>query len=147
MVRETVDLDSVGSYEYVLLPSLDEELQETREAILETVNQLDQEHKRVGKDLGLDTEKKLHLENHQVHNYSLRITKAVSQRSSRQPELMSGSGIAQGQEGVYRARDTKVGHDLYDDQDPGAEREVCGSQARLREETEAFGERGRADRL
>jgi DNA mismatch repair protein MSH2 len=83
MVRETVDLDSVSSHDYVLLPSLDEELQATREAILETVDQLDQEHKRVGKDLGLDTEKKLHLENHQVHHYSLRITKAVSRSRAR----------------------------------------------------------------
>jgi DNA mismatch repair protein MSH2 len=76
MVENTIDLDELESHNYVLLPSLDTDLQHFRERLIDVRDQLDAEHRRVGADLGLDIEKKLHLENHQVYKYSLRITKA-----------------------------------------------------------------------
>lgn len=81
MVQETVDLDSVG-HEYRLLPTLDSELQRITDELLGARDELDAEHERVAKELGLEMDKKLHLENHQVYKHSLRITKAVSYESS-----------------------------------------------------------------
>lgn len=78
MVEETVDLDALQGHNYVLRPTLDNQLGEIKDRLIDIRNQLDDEHYRVGKDLGVDTEKKLHLENHQVYRYSFRITKAVS---------------------------------------------------------------------
>lgn len=79
MVEETIDLHS-DPHSWVLLPSLDNDLQRLRDELNEVTVQLDAEHKRVGKDLGVELDKKLHLENHQVYKYSFRITKAVSRR-------------------------------------------------------------------
>ncbi|WVQ85977.1 hypothetical protein IAT38_008145 [Cryptococcus sp. DSM 104549] len=76
MVEETIDLDELANHNFVILPSIDEELQRYRDELLSVRDQLDEEHRRVGDDLGIDIDKKLHLENHQVYKYSFRITKA-----------------------------------------------------------------------
>ncbi|OXG96130.1 DNA mismatch repair protein MSH2 [Cryptococcus neoformans A2-102-5] len=76
MVEDTIDLDELANHNYVILPTIDEDLQRFREELLNVRDQLDDEHRRVGNDLGLDIDKKLHLENHQVYKYSFRITKA-----------------------------------------------------------------------
>jgi DNA mismatch repair protein MSH2 len=76
MVENTIDLAELENHNYVLMPSLDDELQRFRDELIDVRDQLDAEHRRVGRDLGLDIEKKLHLENHQVYRYSLRVTKA-----------------------------------------------------------------------
>ncbi|ORY29618.1 muts domain V-domain-containing protein [Naematelia encephala] len=76
MVEDTIDLDELSSHNYVLKAELDEDLRLAREDIVRIRDQLDAEHRRVGDDLGVDIEKKLHLENHQVYKYSFRITKA-----------------------------------------------------------------------
>lgn len=76
MVENTIDLDELQNHNFVLLPTLDNELQRYRDDLIGVRDQLDAEHKRVGKALGLDLDKKLHLENHQVYKYSFRITKA-----------------------------------------------------------------------
>lgn len=78
MVEDTIDLDELQNHNYVLLPTIDNELQVYRDRLINVRDQLDEEHRRVGEDLNVDIEKKLHLENHQVYNYSFRITKAVS---------------------------------------------------------------------
>jgi DNA mismatch repair ATPase MutS len=39
---------------------------------------LDEEHQKTGKDLGLELDKKLHLENNQVYGYCFRLTKNVN---------------------------------------------------------------------
>ncbi|WVN89665.1 uncharacterized protein L203_104895 [Cryptococcus depauperatus CBS 7841] len=76
MVEDTIDLDELANHNFVILPSIDEELQRYRNELLEVRDQLDEEHRRVGANLGIDIHKKLHLENHQVYKYSFRITKA-----------------------------------------------------------------------
>jgi DNA mismatch repair protein MSH2 len=78
MVEETIDLEELSRHNYMLLPTLDSELQRFKDDLIMTRDELDEEHRRVGSDLGVDIEKKLHLENHQVYKYSFRITKAVS---------------------------------------------------------------------
>ncbi|WVQ70559.1 hypothetical protein IAR50_000078 [Cryptococcus sp. DSM 104548] len=76
MVEDTIDLEQLSSHNFVILPTIDEDLQRYREELLGVRDQLDEEHRRVGDDLGIDIEKKLHLENHHVYKYSFRITKA-----------------------------------------------------------------------
>ncbi|OCF39837.1 DNA mismatch repair protein MSH2 [Kwoniella heveanensis CBS 569] len=76
LVEDTIDLAELDNHNYVLLPTFDEELQQFKEQLIDIRDQLDEEHRRVGDDLGIDIEKKLHLENHQVYKYSFRITKA-----------------------------------------------------------------------
>lgn len=76
MVENTIDLDELQSHNFVLLPTLDNELQRFRDELIDVRDQLDAEHRRVGRDLDIDIDKKLHLENHQVYKYSFRITKA-----------------------------------------------------------------------
>ncbi|WVR08513.1 hypothetical protein IAU60_005568 [Kwoniella sp. DSM 27419] len=76
LVEDTIDLDELSNHNYVLLPTYDEQLQQFKEQLMSIRDQLDAEHHRVGDDLGVDIEKKLHLENHQVYKYSFRITKA-----------------------------------------------------------------------
>lgn len=78
MVEETIDLSELSRHEYVLRPQLDSELARIKDQLIEIRDGLDEEHARVGRDLGIDIEKKLHLEKHQVYQYSLRVTKAVS---------------------------------------------------------------------
>ncbi|WVQ63233.1 uncharacterized protein L199_001384 [Kwoniella botswanensis] len=76
MVEDTIDLDELKNHNIMLRPEFDENLQQFRAQLLQIRDQLDEEHVRVGRDLGLDIEKKLHLENHQVYKYSFRVTKA-----------------------------------------------------------------------
>ncbi|WVW80934.1 hypothetical protein I302_102925 [Kwoniella bestiolae CBS 10118] len=76
MVEDTIDLAELKNHNIVLRPDFDPNLQTIRGQLLAIRDQLDEEHRRVGDDLGLDIEKKLHLENHQVYKYSFRVTKA-----------------------------------------------------------------------
>ncbi|WWC92204.1 uncharacterized protein L201_007158 [Kwoniella dendrophila CBS 6074] len=76
MVEDTIDLDELANHNFVLLPSFDDNLQQYKSELLDIRDQLDEEHKKIGRELGLDIEKKLHLENHQVYKYSFRVTKA-----------------------------------------------------------------------
>lgn len=76
MVENTIDLDELSNHNFTLQPSLDAELQRLRDDLIDVRDQLDAEHRRVGAELDIDIDKKLHLENHQVYRYSFRITKA-----------------------------------------------------------------------
>lgn len=78
MVEETIDLDELDNHNYVLKASLDSNLQILRDQLSDIRDQLDAEHRRVAEDLGIEIDKKIHLEKHQVYGYSFRITKAVS---------------------------------------------------------------------
>jgi DNA mismatch repair protein MSH2 len=95
MVEETIDLEELDKHRNcVLKPDYDQELMEIRQQLESTRDGLDAEHRRVGRDLNLDIEKKLHLENHQVYKYSFRVTKAVGElwRSSRYQLADAGIG-------------------------------------------------------
>ncbi len=78
MVEETIDLDELANHNYVLQASFDENLEEIKSRLIGVMDALDAEHEAVARATGLDMEKKLHLERHQVYGYSLRVTKAVS---------------------------------------------------------------------
>jgi len=77
MVEQTIDLSDNHSHTYVIKPEYDEQLQVLARQLAELRDELDDEHRRVGRDLGLDIEKKLHLENKDNVGYVFRVTKTV----------------------------------------------------------------------
>ena len=76
MVETTVDLDALDHHEFIIKPEFDESLRTIRKKLDQLKNDMEVEHKRVGKDLDQDTDKKLFLENHRVHGWCFRLTRA-----------------------------------------------------------------------
>ncbi|KAH7882344.1 DNA mismatch repair protein [Phlebopus sp. FC_14] len=75
MVETTLDLDSLDTHTYAIKPEYDEGLQGLAAKLMEIRDGLDAEHRAVGKDLGLELDKKLHLENSATYGYCFRVTK------------------------------------------------------------------------
>ncbi|KAJ7598643.1 DNA mismatch repair protein [Mycena floridula] len=75
MVEHTLDLSQLEHHRYVIKPEYDEQLQAYAEKIAEARDELDTEHAAVGDDLGMELDKKLHLENNPTYGYCLRLTK------------------------------------------------------------------------
>jgi DNA mismatch repair protein MSH2 len=82
MVEQTLDLDQLDYHNYVIKPDYDPSLQNLAEKLKETRDGLDEEHRRVGRELDLELDKKLHLENNSNYGYCFRLTKNVSHSSS-----------------------------------------------------------------
>lgn len=81
MVEQTLDLSDTSSHTYVIKPEYDDRLQDLAEQLKDLRDGLDNEHHRVGRDLGLELDKKLHLENKDTVGYVFRITKTVCHSS------------------------------------------------------------------
>ncbi|KAF4581359.1 MutS-like protein [Pleurotus pulmonarius] len=75
MVEETIDLDQLDNHNIVIKPEYDNELKKISEKLTEVRDGLDQEHRKVGRDLDLELDKKLHLENNATYGYCFRVTK------------------------------------------------------------------------
>ncbi|KAG6841000.1 hypothetical protein C0991_002780 [Blastosporella zonata] len=75
MIEHTLDLEELDNHNYVIKPDYDPKLQDLAEKLTKTRDGLDKEHREVGKDLSLELDKKLHLENNQVYGYCFRLTK------------------------------------------------------------------------
>ncbi|KAF8551428.1 DNA mismatch repair protein [Imleria badia] len=75
MVETTLDLASLDTHTYTIKPEYDEGLQRLAAKLMEARDGLDAEHRSVGKDLDLDLNKKLHLENSATYGYCFRLTK------------------------------------------------------------------------
>ncbi|KAI9568665.1 DNA mismatch repair protein [Boletus coccyginus] len=75
MVETTLDLASLDTHTYTIKPEYDEGLQRLATKLMEARDGLDAEHRVVGEDLGLDLDKKLHLENSATYGYCFRLTK------------------------------------------------------------------------
>lgn len=78
MVQQTLDLDELENHNFVIKPDYDEKLQELADKLKGVRDGLDTEHKRAGRDLELELDKKLHLENSQTYGYCFRVSKNVS---------------------------------------------------------------------
>jgi DNA mismatch repair ATPase MutS len=78
MVEATIDLDALDRHDYVIKPEYDEKLVVLTTTLQEARDALDTEHARVGEDLGLELDKKLHLENNPTYGYCFRLSKGVS---------------------------------------------------------------------
>ena len=75
MVETTVDLDALDNHEFIIKPEFDDSLRIIRKKLDKLKNDMEAEHRKVGRDLGQDTEKKLFLENHRVHGWCFRLTR------------------------------------------------------------------------
>lgn len=75
MVETTVDLDALDHHEFIIKPEFDDHLRILRKKLDKLKEDMDNEHRRAGKDLNQDLEKKLFLENHRVHGYCFRLTR------------------------------------------------------------------------
>ncbi|KAI4128220.1 MAG: hypothetical protein LQ347_004269 [Umbilicaria vellea] len=75
MVETTVDLDALDRHEFIIKPEFDDSLRTIRKKLDKLKYDMDVEHRKVGKDLDQDTEKKLFLENHRVHGWCFRLTR------------------------------------------------------------------------
>ena len=78
MVETTVDLDALDHHEFIIKPEFDDSLRLIRKRLDKLKYDMEVEHRKVGKDLDQDTEKKLFLENHRVHGWCFRLTRNVS---------------------------------------------------------------------
>ncbi|THH29236.1 hypothetical protein EUX98_g4951 [Antrodiella citrinella] len=75
MVQQTLDLDELEHHRFVIKPDYDENLQILADKLKGIRDSLDEEHKKAGRDINMDLDKKLHLENSQVHGYCFRVSK------------------------------------------------------------------------
>ena len=75
LVEATLDLSELAQHNFVIKPDFDDNLRQIKEALDDTRDKLDEQHRLAGKELRMDTEKKLHLENHHVYGYCLRVTR------------------------------------------------------------------------
>ncbi|EST05312.1 DNA mismatch repair protein MutS, core [Kalmanozyma brasiliensis GHG001] len=75
LVEATLDLNELTHHNFVIKPDFDDNLRQIKEALDDTRDKLDEQHRLAGKELRMDTEKKLHLENHHVYGYCLRVTR------------------------------------------------------------------------
>ena len=78
MVQQTLDLDELENHRFVIKPEYDERLKELAEKLREIRDGLDEQHRKVGRDVDLELDKKLHLENSSTYNYCFRVSKNVS---------------------------------------------------------------------
>lgn len=75
MVETTLDLASLETHTYTIKPEYDEGLQALAAKLMEVRDGLDAEHRTASRDLGLELDKKLHLENSATYGYCFRLTK------------------------------------------------------------------------
>ena len=75
MVETTVDLEALDRHEFIIKSEFDDGLRIIRKKINKITSDIETEHRRVCDDLNQDPEKKLLLENHRVHGWSLRLTR------------------------------------------------------------------------
>lgn len=75
MVETTVDLEALDNHEFIIKPEFDDGLRTIRKRLDKLKRDIESEHYNTGEDLGLDTDKKLFLENHKVHGWCLRLTR------------------------------------------------------------------------
>ncbi|PWY92571.1 hypothetical protein BO70DRAFT_281625 [Aspergillus heteromorphus CBS 117.55] len=75
MVETTVDLGALENHEFIIKPEFDEGLRIIRKKLDKLRHDMDVEHRRVGRDLDQEVDKKLFLENHRVHGWCFRLTR------------------------------------------------------------------------
>ncbi|KAK9448059.1 muts domain V-domain-containing protein [Limtongia smithiae] len=76
LVETTVDLDALEQHhEFTIKPEFDESLKEAHDKIATLRDEMQDEHVRVGDELGMEPDKKLKLEQHSVYGWCLRLTR------------------------------------------------------------------------
>jgi DNA mismatch repair protein MSH2 len=80
MVETTVDLDALDNHEFIIKPEFDDSLRIIKKKLDKLKYQMEEESKRVGRDLNQEIDKKLFLDNHKVHGWCFRLTRTVRTR-------------------------------------------------------------------
>ncbi|EXJ94599.1 DNA mismatch repair protein msh-2 [Capronia coronata CBS 617.96] len=75
MVETTIDLDALDRHEFIIKPEFDDKLRIIKTKLDKVKHGMNDEHRRVGRDLNQELDKKLYLENHRVHGYCFRLTR------------------------------------------------------------------------
>ncbi|KAF1816152.1 DNA mismatch repair protein MSH2 [Eremomyces bilateralis CBS 781.70] len=78
MVETTVDLEALDNHEFIIKPEFDDSLRTIRKRLDKLKYEMGVEQRKIAQDLDLDMDKKLFLENHRVHGWCLRVTRAES---------------------------------------------------------------------
>ena len=68
-------MDELACHNFVIKPDFNDGLKQIKDALDEVRDKLDEQHRLSGKELKLDIEKKLHLENHSAYGYCFRVTR------------------------------------------------------------------------
>ncbi|KAF3763815.1 hypothetical protein M406DRAFT_51176 [Cryphonectria parasitica EP155] len=76
MVETTVDLEAMDNHEFVIKPEFDDSLRIIRKKLDRLRVDMDREYANAASDLGQEREKKIFLENHKVHGWCMRLTRA-----------------------------------------------------------------------
>jgi len=76
MVETTVDLDAMDNHEFIIKPEFDETLRSIRKQLEKTRSAMAREFSDAANDLGQERDKKIFLENHKVHGWCMRLTRA-----------------------------------------------------------------------
>lgn len=76
MVETTVDLDAAQNHEYIIKPEFDDGLRIIRKKLNKLTSDIEAEYRSASKDLGQEMDKKIFLENHKVHGWCMRLTRA-----------------------------------------------------------------------
>ena len=97
MVETTVDLDALDHHEFIIKPEFDDSLRTIRKKLDKLKNEMDSEHRRAGKDMNQELDKKLFLENHRVHGFCFRLTRTeaacIRNKSSYQEISTQKNGV------------------------------------------------------
>ncbi|KAI5790687.1 muts domain V-domain-containing protein [Peziza echinospora] len=75
LVETTVDLPALENHEFKIKPEFHEDLKNISAKIEDLKDKMTAEHRRAARDLGLEVDKKLFLEDHRVHGWSFRLTR------------------------------------------------------------------------
>ncbi|KAL9109673.1 MAG: hypothetical protein Q9227_005711 [Pyrenula ochraceoflavens] len=98
MVETTVDLDALDRHEFIIKPDFDDSLRIIRKKLDKLAVDMSAEHRRAGKDLNQDLDKKLFLENHRVHGFCFRLTRTEASSIRSKPAYQE---ISTQKNGVY----------------------------------------------
>jgi DNA mismatch repair protein MSH2 len=75
MVETTVDLDALDHHDFIIKSEFDDHLRTISTKLEKIKDDMQIEHRRAGRDLDQEIDKKLFLENHKVHSYCFRLTR------------------------------------------------------------------------
>lgn len=76
MVEETIDLDELDRHQYVIKPAFDEALMAIKARLEAVRDELDDQHRTVADDLGMEMDGKvLHFEHHSQWGHCFRLTR------------------------------------------------------------------------
>ncbi|RIA91734.1 muts domain V-domain-containing protein, partial [Glomus cerebriforme] len=102
MVETTIDLEAAEHHHFMIKADFNSELKQIQDKIDEIKEEMNEEHRKVGENLCMDTDKKLHLEKQNVYGYCFRITRNDSSCISGKKQYLE---LATQRGGVYFTTD------------------------------------------